>query len=226
MTALSLTSTVLLPFGLGLLGFVEPCTIGSSLIFVKHMEGRNASGKLAEVSLFALTRAFFIGALGLLAVALGATFLGLQRGAWIALGAVYVGLGVLYVTGRAGALMVTLGPSLSRLSGLRGSAGLGVLFGLNIPACAAPLILALFAAAAAGGASGATFVAGFVSLALFGLALSLPLIVAVLFAPARQALDWIAGLSRRVPLWTGIVLIALGLWSVWFGLFAKLGSPA
>ncbi|MDE2495830.1 MAG: hypothetical protein KGL97_18170 [Alphaproteobacteria bacterium] len=222
MTAVSFTSAVLLPFGLGLLGFVEPCTIGSSLIFVKHMEGRNPNSKLAEVGLFAVTRALFIGALGVLAVALGATFLGLQKGAWIALGAVYVGLGVLYVTGRAGALMVAFGPSLSRLSGLGGSAGLGVLFGLNIPACAAPLILALFGAAAAGGASGATLATGFVSLALFGLALSLPLIVAVLFAPARQALDWIAGLSRRVPFWTGVVLIALGLWSVSFGLFTHL----
>jgi cytochrome c-type biogenesis protein len=217
---------VLLPFGLGLLGFVEPCTIGSSLIFVKHMEGRNAGSKLAEVSLFAVTRALFIGALGELAVALGATFLGLQKAAWIALGALYVGIGVLYLAGRAGALMLALGPSLSRLSGLRGSAGLGVLFGLNIPACAAPLLLALFGAAAAGGATDATFAMGVVSLALFGLALSLPLIVAVLFAPARRALDWIAGLSRRVPLWTGLLLIALGLWSVWFGLFVKLGPAA
>lgn len=226
MTAFKLTSTVLLPLGLGLLGFVEPCTIGASLIFVKHMEGRDAGGKLAEVGLFAVTRALFIGALGLLAVALGAAFLGLQKAAWIVLGAIYIGLGVLYLSGRAGALMVTLGPGLARLSGLGGSAGLGLLFGLNIPACAAPLLLALFGAAAAGGASGATFATGFLSLALFGLALSLPLVVAVLFAPARRVLDWIAGLSRRTPLWTGFVLIALGLWSVWFGLFAKLGPPA
>jgi cytochrome c-type biogenesis protein len=220
-TALSLTNTVLLPLGLGLLGFVEPCTIGSSLFFIKHMEGRNAGGKLAEVGLFAVTRALFIGALGVLAVALGATFLGLQKAAWIVLGAVYFGLGVLYVAGRAGPLMVALGPSLSRLSGLRGSAGLGVLFGLNIPACAAPLILALFGAAAAGGASGATFAMGFVSLALFGMALSLPLIIAVLFAPARQAVDWIAGLSRRARVCTGVVLIGLGLWSIGFGLFVS-----
>lgn len=119
--------------------------------------------------------------------------------------------------------MVALGPSLARISGLRGSAGLGVLFGLNIPACAAQLLLALFAAAAAGGSSGASFALGFVSLALFGLALSLPLVVAVLVAPARQALDWIAGLSRRAPFWTGLVLIGFGLWSVWFGLFVRLG---
>jgi cytochrome c-type biogenesis protein len=223
MTGLSLTGALMVPFGLGLLGFVEPCTIGSTLIFVKHIEGRDAGGKLAEVGLFAVTRGLFIGALGVLAVVLGSAFLGFQRAAWIVLGALYVGLGLLIVAGRAGMLMVALGPRLAWLSGLRGSAGLGVLFGLNIPACAAPLLLALFAAAAAGGSSGASFALGFVSRALFGLALSLPLVVAVLIAPARQALDWIAGLARRAPIWTGLVLIALGLWSVWFGLFVRLG---
>ena len=60
MTGLSLPSALLVPFGLGLLGFVEPCTIGSSLIFIKHIEGRGAGGKLAEVGLFAATRAVFM----------------------------------------------------------------------------------------------------------------------------------------------------------------------
>lgn len=222
MSAFSLTNGVLLPLGLGLLGFVEPCTIGTSLIFLKHMEGRNAAGKLAEVILFAATRAVFIGALGVLAVALGTAFLGLQKAAWMALGLVYAVLGLLFITGHAGALMVSIGPRLSYMSGLRGSAGLGLLFGLNIPACAAPLLFVLFGSAAAGGASGATLATGFFSLALFGLALSLPLIVAVLFPPVRRALDWIAGLSRRAPFWTSLVLIALGLWSMWFGLFVNL----
>ena len=162
-------------------------------------------------------------ALGTLAVAIGSAFLGFQKAAWIALGALYIGLGILHVAGRAGRLMVALGPRLAWLSGLRGSAGLGVLFGLNIPACAAPLLLASVGAATAGGASGASFALGFASLALFGLALSLPLVLAVLIAPARQALDWTAGLSRRAPLWTGVALIALGVWSVWFGLFVRLG---
>ena len=116
--------------------------------------------------------------------------------------------------------MVPVGPSLPRLSDLPGSAGLGVLFGFNIPACAAPLLLALLSTAAARGAAGATLASGFVSLALFGLALSLPLVVAVLFAPARQAIDWLAGLSRRLPFWTGMLLIALGAWSIWLALFA------
>ena len=210
---------VVLPMGLGLLGFVEPCSIGSSLMFIKYIERKDAAVKVAHVSVFTVTRAVFIGLLGMLAVVLGASFIGFQKGAWILLGALYVGIGAFYVAGKARLLMVAIGPSLDRLSGERGSAGLGVLFGLNIPACAAPLIFGLLGTAAATGVAGGTLAAGFVSLALFGFALSLPLVVAVLFAPARRALDWLAGLSKRLPFWTGLLLIALGLWSIGFGLF-------
>jgi cytochrome c-type biogenesis protein len=45
--------------------------------------------------------------------------------------------------------------------------------------------------------------------------------VAVLFAPARRTLDWLAGLSRTLPFWTGLLLVALGAWSMWFGLFVE-----
>ncbi len=210
----TLTSLVLLPMGLVLLGFVEPCSIGSTLLVIKHLEDKSAVGKLAQVSIFAGTRALFIGLSGILATALGTAFLGLQRGAWIVLGAAYVLLGLLYLSGKAGVLMVSLGPSLAQLATPRGSASLGVLFGLNIPACAAPLLVVLLGAAAGGTADG-TLASGFVSLALFGLALSLPLVLAVLFDPARRAIDWLAGLSRRLPFWTGLLLIALGLWSIW-----------
>jgi cytochrome c-type biogenesis protein len=218
----TLINLVVLPIGLGLLGFVEPCSIGSTLVFVKTIEGRNPAGKLAQVGVFALTRAVFIGLLGILAVVVGAAFLGFQRGGWVILGTLYVLLGLLYLTGRAKALMVTLGPSLARLAQTRGSAALGVLFGLNIPACAAPLIFALLGATAAGGAAGATLATGFAALALFGLALSLPLLLAVPFGPARRALDRLAGLSERIPFWTGLLFVVLGVWSIWFALFGTL----
>lgn len=218
----SLASLVLLPIGLGLLGFVEPCSIGSTLIFVKTLEGSDAQEKLTQVGIFALSRALFMGALGLAAAIVGTSFLGFQRSAWVVLGLLYIGIGVLFVANKASILNVALGPSLARLSGARGPAVLGVLFGLNIPACAAPLIFALLAAAAAGGASGATLAQGFVSLALFGLALSVPLILAVLFERARGAIDWLGSLSQRLPFWTGVVLTVLGLWSIWFGLFARI----
>lgn len=211
---------VILPIGFGLLGFVEPCSIGSTLVFIKHLERKEAAVKIAQVAVFTVVRAVFIGLLGMLAVVVGASFLGFQRGAWVLLGAIYVAIGALYVLGKARALMISLGPSLGRVSDRPGSAAaLGVLFGLNIPACAAPLIFGLLGTAAATGVAGGTLAAGFVSLALFGLALSLPLVVAVLFEPARRALDWLAGLSKRLPFWTGMLLIALGLWSIGFALF-------
>lgn len=216
MTELGLLNLVVFPLGFGLLGFIEPCSIGSSLVFIKYLEGKNASAKLAQVSVFTATRALLLGMLGVLAVLLGAAIIGFQKGAWILLGMIYAAIGVLYLTGKAGVLMTSLGPSLSRISGLQGSAALGILFGLNIPACAAPLIFALLGMAAVGGG---TLAAGFVSLGLFGLALSLPLVLAVLFEPARQALDWLAGLAKRVPFWTGLLLVVLGLWSIGFGLF-------
>jgi cytochrome c-type biogenesis protein len=222
MSELSLVNFVLLPIGLGLFGFVEPCSIGSALVFIKHLEGRHAAAKLMHVTVFALVRAVFIGLLGALAVLLGSAFLGFQKAAWMLLGAVYIAIGLLYLSGKARALMVTIGPRIGRLSGLQGSMGLGALFGLNIPACAAPLLFVLFGMAAASGVAGGTLAIGFFWLALFGLALSLPLLLAVLFKPARRALDWVAGLSDRLPFWTGVLLIALGLWSIAFGLLVDI----
>jgi cytochrome c-type biogenesis protein len=222
---LTFTSMVALPIGLGLIGFIEPCSIGSTLLFVKYLEGKDAGQKLAQVFAFTGARALFIGLLGALAALVGSAFLGFQKGAWVLLGAVYLLIGLIFMIGKSGALALSIGPRLAGLSGARGPATLGVLFGLNIPACAAPLLFALLAAAAAGGSAGATAVSGFIALGLFGLALSLPLIAAVLFERARRALDWLAGLSARLPFWTGVLLAGLGLWSIWFGLFARI-APA
>lgn len=209
-----------LPVALGLLGFIEPCSLGSTVLFVKYLEGKNAPAKIAETMLFAVTRGAFIGTLGVVAVLLGRAFVPLQSGAWIVLGAMYVALGALLVFGQARRVMVTIGPRLSRISGRRGAAGFGLLFGLNIPACAAPLLAALLAAVAAGGATGSAAASGFISLGMFGLALSAPLVAAVFFEPARRAIETAARWSSRFPIWTGVLLIALGAWSIRFGLIA------
>lgn len=215
----SFMGLVAIPAGLGLVGFVEPCSIGSTIVFIKYLEGKSGMAKLLETTLFALTRAVFIGLLGVLAVLIGSLFLNLQRSAWLLLGAGYVLLGLLLATGRARALMVTLGPSLRQVSGRSGSAGLGLVFGLNIPACAAPLLFALLAGAAS---SAATVVGGFVALATFGFALSLPLVAFVAFPTARGLLDRFAALSGRFPMVAGLVLVGLGAWSIWFALFAQI----
>lgn len=134
----------------------------------------------------------------------------------------YLAFGLLYLCGKQGWLIARLGPLLSRASGARSSAALGLLFGLNVPACAVPLIVVLLGLSASQAAAGNAALQGFVSLLLFGLALSAPLVLAVLWSPARRGLDWLAGLSVRLPRWTGAVLAALGLWSIGFGLLAHL----
>jgi cytochrome c-type biogenesis protein len=224
MSEFDLFQLVALPLGLGLLGFVEPCSIGSSMVLVKVIEGQSAATRIAQVGAFALTRALLIGALGALAALIGTVFIDLQKSAWILLGLLYIAIGAFFAVGRAGFLTRSFGPSLSQLAGLRGSIGLGLLFGLNIPACAAPLIFALLGAAALGSSGSGAVLLGFVSLGLFGLALSAPLVLAVLWQRGRRLLDWLAGLSIRVPLVIGLVLIGLGLWSVYFGLFVDLAD--
>ena len=216
------TTFILLPIGLGLFGFIEPCAIGSTLLFIKTTEGSSAATKVGQVLAFTLSRAVFTGLLGALAALIGSLFLGLQKAVWVMLGVMYAAIGILYLTGRIGPLMRSFGPRLAALSSPRGSIALGAVLGLNIPACAGPLLLALLAASAAGGASGATIARGFLSLALFGTALSLPLAAAVMFASARRALDWLAALTRRMPLWTGVLFVVLGAWSIWFGLYVSI----
>jgi cytochrome c-type biogenesis protein len=216
---------LVLPLGLGLLGFVEPCSIGSTLLVVKYLEGKDAATRLVQVGLFAGARALLTGALGVLAVLTGGAFAGVQRGGWILLGALYVALGLLHASGRGARLTGALAPRLARGLEARGPAALGALFGLNVPACAAPLLAALLAGAAAGAAAGLTLGAGFVALGLFGLALSLPLVAAVLLPSARRALDRLAALGGRLPVWTGALLVALGLWSAGIALLAPARVP-
>ena len=224
MTGNPLLDLVVLPIAFGLFGFIEPCSLGSTLIFIKVIEGRGAASRIAQVSAFTLGRSVFIGLLGAIAVLVGTAFFGFQKAAWVVLGALYLALGIAYLTGRIGWLMRSIGPGLARLSTTRGSAALGIAFGLNIPACATPLLLALLGAGTASGALGGSAARGFLALALFGFALSLPLVVAVFFAPARRLLDWLAALSRRVPVWTGVLLLLLGAWSIWFAI--SLPPPA
>jgi len=219
MVAGEIAAFVLWPIALGLFGFIEPCAIGATLLFIKTLEGATPAGKIGQVVAFTLSRTVFTGLLGIVAVLIGSLFLGLQKAVWLLLGILYAGIGLLYLTGRINWLMRSIGPRLKGLSNRQGSIALGAAFGLNIPACAGPLLLALLTTAAASGASGSSLARGFVSLALFGLALSVPLVLAVFSDRARRALDWLAGLSRRLPLWTGVLFVALGLWSIWFGLY-------
>jgi cytochrome c-type biogenesis protein len=212
---------LLLALGLGLLGFIEPCSVGGHLLFLKVVEGREQAFKLRQTAVFALTRTVFMGALGALAALVGQAFLALQRGGWLLLGSLYAALGVLYLTGKVSLLMQRIGPSLARFSDARGSAGLGVLFGLNVPACAAPLLLVILGTVAlAPDRLAEPIVTGFVTLAVFGLALSAPLALLIVWPRAASQIDRVFGMAAKTRMVAGSVLVLLGLWSIYFGLRA------
>ena len=57
-------------------------------------------------------------------------------------------------------------------------------------------------------------------LAVFGLGLSARLLMALVVGSAQRFVEWLAGYSRRVPTMVGILFIAIGAWSIWFGITA------
>ena len=209
----------LLPLGLGLLGFIEPCSIGTSLLFLQYLEGRAVRSQVFETLAFTATRAAVIGMLGVVAVLLGSLFVAFQKTAWAVMGGIYIVLGLAYLTGHVDRMKRTFGASLGRLSGAKGAGVLGLIFAFNIPACAGPLLIALLGSAAV--TSGSNIARGFVMLSLFGLALSLPIAVAVLSRHGRQMLERIGRLSARVPKIIGVLFILLGAWSIRFALVAR-----
>lgn len=204
---------VVVPLGLVLLGFIEPCTLGSSLVWLNYLEGKSAVMQRLQTVSFAATRAIMIGTLGAVAAAIGPQFLTYQRAFWIALRTLYIVVGILYLLRLEWIFARPVGPSVAGMR-TRGAMVLGVLFGLNVPACAAPLLAALIAASAGVANVGR----GFLMMAIFGLALSLPLIVAVFWSNARAQIERLGAISRRVPLSTGVVFVALGGLSIYSAL--------
>ena len=52
MSGIDLINIIWLPLALGLFGFIEPCSIGASLVFIKYLEGKDAAHKMVQVGVF------------------------------------------------------------------------------------------------------------------------------------------------------------------------------
>ena len=211
---------LLLAVGLGLFAFVEPCSIGIHLLLIGHLERLPTARRLRELTLLALTRAIVFGLIGVGGAFVGRELFTAQRGLWIVFGLLYIGLGALYLSGRQGAFLRALTPDTGRFDARSRSLGLGIAFGLYVPACAIPLLVALVGASAAGSASGAALVDGFVTLFVFGLALSAPLFGLVGTARGGRWLDRLVRLAGHLPRPTGALLALIGLVSIGLALWS------
>lgn len=209
------TQTLLLAFGLGLLGFIEPCTIGAHILFLGGQRSRPLRERFGAAVIFLLARLVVMGGFGGMIVVLGQRLIGAQTGAWLVFGAIYLGLGLAIFAGWDKVMRHRIRLAPERWKVATNPLLQGLAFGINIPACAAPILFGLIGTATLSGSA----TAGFLMMAVFALALSLPLlplsVVPSLAMPLDRVGDWLR--PRRWLL--GVIFIVLGIWSVWFGLF-------
>ncbi|EYD71455.1 hypothetical protein Lokhon_03104 [Limimaricola hongkongensis DSM 17492] len=166
---------------------------------------------------FLLARLVVMGGFGGLIVVLGQRLIGVQTGMWLVFGAIYLGLGIAIIAGGDRGLRrrVRVAPDCWKIADaplLQGAA-----FGLNIPACAAPILFGLIGTATASG-SAAT---GVLMMSVFALALTLPLIPLSVAPGLAGGLDRVANWLKPRRWLLGAIFIGLGLWSIWFGLFVE-----
>lgn len=203
---MSAYDTIFIPLVLGLIGFIEPCSLGINILFLTRVKGFNRAKRISETLIFSLVRGFFLALVGLSAAFIGSKIITLQSSFFWVLGGVYIITGVI-------AIMNMYRPifkreiNISKYISNKGSIALGFIFGLVIPACAIPLVLALVGKSILLG----NLSAGFLSLFAFGIGLSFPLMVISCFDRSNEIIVKISGKARRIPCLAGMVLIVVGL---------------
>jgi len=195
-----------LAVGLGLLGFVEPCSVGANIVFLGHLREKGRGERLRETAKFALVRSTVLGLFGLGIAFVGGSVFAAQKGFWLLLGLLYLALGVAVILNARFRWGLFGRIPAGRLLPERGgrSLGLGLLFSLNLPACAYPLMLALLGPGAASGP-----LLGFAALFVFGLALSLPLAPLAFSERAAKLFGRLARLGGATPYVIGVVFLLL-----------------
>lgn len=182
---------LLLPMAFGLVGSLTPYALGINAVFLGTVTGRPRAVRIGQWLLFALARAAFLTLLGLLFGLLGATVGDFVRGYQKVIAVGLIVLGALLVLSRWQRLSwpaLSLSEAQDRAHG--GALALGAPFGLDIPACTSPLVIALLAQTVLIG----NYAAGALALFVFGLGMSLPLLAMTL---AEGADRWLVALSRR-----------------------------
>ena len=211
---LTLHTLILLPIGLGLLGFIEPCTIGGHLLFLDTQIPRSHLDRVNSVLIFTATRSFVAGLFGASIAFLGQHLTTVQTGIWLIFGIIYLTVGMAFLVGKGSMFKLNIDLAPAAWKHVKNPFTLGLAFGLNIPACAAPISFGLLGLAASTG----TVLFGFAMMFLFGLFLSFPLVVSAVAPGLTNWLSTLGQKARQMRWLIGILFIPIGLWSVWFGL--------
>lgn len=191
-------SLLFLPLVFGLVGAFTPCALGINAVFLGYITGKPRRRRLTEWTLFALARAAFLTVLGLAFGLLGQLVGDFVRGYQVVVAYGLILLGILFIASRFRPLPLptfSLAPAVAGKGETyrtnRNSAlAMGAIFGLDIPACTSPLVLALLAETVLVG----NYLFGAVALFIFGVAMSLPLLVLGAYEGANR---WLMKIARR-----------------------------
>ena len=198
---------LIIPILFGLIGFIEPCSLGINIIFLNRVNQFTRAKRIYETVIFTFVRGFFL--------AIGSRFITIQFSLFIVLGAIYILLGILSIVNMYHPIFKT-DINLGKFVKNKGAVALGVIFGLIIPACAIAFVIALIGKALVAG----NLFQGFISLFVFGITLSSPLIVISYFKKSNEIVQKIAAKAKSVPWLAGVILIIVGiltmLTSVWW----------
>jgi len=203
-------SLIVLPFVFGLIGFVEPCSMGINMMFLSAVHRAEPGRRIREIAVFMAVRALILAIFGLSVAFVGSKIFSFQKGFFTLLAVLYVAVGLLMIF--PGSLLHKLrNVRIARLLGLDFGQGslkrLGLIAGLTIPACAIPLLTVLLGQTLLTG----KLLMGFVSLFIFGLALTVPLAIFSFFRTGTRWLAWIAERAGKLKVLGGIILVVIGI---------------
>ncbi len=217
---MSLNTLIVLPFLFGLIGFIEPCSMGINMIFLSSIKQTNSANRFQEIAVFMLVRASVLAVLGTSASILGSRLFSFQSGFFLILAIFYICIGLLMVFSHS-LLGKLRNIRIAHWLGLDFKEGsvkrLGLIAGFTIPACAIPLITVLLGQSLLTG----DIFSGFLTLFVFGLALTVPLAVFSFFERGILWLGWIAQRSRKLRVVGGVVLVFIGIATLYTSLYWK-----
>lgn len=197
---------ILIPFLFGLVGFVEPCSLGINVLFLNYIHKFKRIKRVSETLIFTLARGFVLALIGLSAAFIGTKFIKIQTSLFVILGILYIILGILSIINMYKPIF-GMKWDFSRFIKKKTSLSLGLAFGLVIPACAIALVLALLGKTLLVG----DLFGGFISLFVFGVTLSLPLVFICYFEKSTKIIQNIYNKAKRIPWLTGAILILIGI---------------